>query len=49
VSANQNKGVEGVWEEFISKKSFDLSLLRSQECKECVGDQNPQRNQGQKG
>jgi hypothetical protein len=45
VLKNKNIGAQGVREEFISKKSFDLSLSSSQECKECVGDQNPQGDQ----
>jgi hypothetical protein len=48
VSKNQNTEAQEVQEEFLSKKSFDLSLSRSQEHKECMGDQNPQRDQAQK-
>jgi hypothetical protein len=45
VSKNENRGAQGVREEFRPKKSFDLSLSRAQERKECMGDQNPQGDQ----
>jgi hypothetical protein len=39
VSKKENREAQGVREDFISKKSFDLILSRSHKCKECVGDQ----------
>jgi hypothetical protein len=45
---NQNRGVQGVREEFLPNKSFNLSLARAQECKECMGDKNNQGDQGHK-